>query len=188
MTRLGDPVPALAEEIRIAVEQCCESFGYYVIDAQTRVTGRDFLLKIWKLIASTPISVGVLHEDIPESTQANIFYELGVAQALGKETVIVKSPMSKIPSDFVRTEYIQFDSEFDNKFNSYLRSVQEQADYYELLSDQLERNPVLSLDYLKRAFLIKGDESLKAKAADIVTDAGLEERAANSVELLVAAF
>lgn len=188
MTRLGNPVPPMVEEIRAAVEQCCELHGYVVIDAQARVTGRDFLLKIWKLIASTPLSVGVVHEDIPESTQANIFYELGVAQALGKETVIIKSPGAEVPSDFVRSEYIQFDDAFEQKFTTYIHSVFEQAEYYELLADQLEKNPVLALDYLKRAYLIKGDNTLKDKATKIVESAGLEERAANSVELLAASF
>ena len=188
MTRLGNPVPPMVGEIRAAVEQCCDSHDYAVIDAQARVTGRDFLLKIWKLIASVPLSVGVVHEDIPESTQANIFYELGVAQALGKETVIIKSPGAKVPSDFVRSEYIQFDDEFEGKFTTYLHSVFEQAEYYELLADHLEKNPVLALDYLKKAYLIKGDNTLKDKAIRIVEGAGLEERAANSVELLAAAF
>lgn len=188
MTRLGNPVPPMVEEIRIAVERYCESRDYTVIDAQARVTGRDFLLKVWKLIASAPLSVGVLHEDIPESTQANIFYELGVAQALGKETVIIKSPGSRMPSDFVRTEFIQFDSEFESNFNSFLSSVFEQASYYELLADQLEKNPVLALDYLKRAYLIRGDDTLKAKATRIVESEGLDQRAANSVELLAASF
>ena len=40
------------------------------------------------------------------STQMNIYYKLGVAQALGKETLVVKSPGAKLPSDFVRTEYV----------------------------------------------------------------------------------
>ena len=68
------------------------------------MTGWDFLIKIWKLIASSPLAVGIVHEDIASSTQVNIYYELGIAQALGKETVIVKSPGAKVPSDFVRTE------------------------------------------------------------------------------------
>ena len=69
-----------------------------------------------------------------------------------------------------------------------VHSVSEQAEYYELLADQLEKNPVLALDYLKRAYLIKGDNTLKDKATRIVESAGLEERAANSVELLAASF
>lgn len=188
MTRLGNPVPPMVADIRIAVEECCAGFDYQVIDAQTRVTGRDFLLKILHLIASAPLSVGILHEDIPQATQANIFYEIGIAQALGKETIIIKSPNAEIPSDFVRTEYIPFDESFRAKFNGYLETVHEAADYYELLADQLERNPVLALDYLKRAFLIKGDNRLKEKADTVVKGAGLSERAANSVELIAATF
>lgn len=188
MTRLGNPVPPMVTEMRVAVEECCEQFDYQVIDAQARVTGRDFLLKIWHLIASAPLSVGVLHEDIPQATQANIFYEIGVAQALGKETIVIKSPNSSIPSDFVRNEYIPFDEAFSVKFTAYLETIHEVADYYETLADQLDRNPVLALDYLKRAFLIKGDDRLKEKANSVIEGAGLSERAANSVELIAAAF
>ncbi|MCZ6804414.1 MAG: hypothetical protein O7D86_10890 [Proteobacteria bacterium] len=188
MTRLGNPVPPMVEDMRRAVKECCDLYDYSVIDARARVTGRDFLLKIWKLIASAPLSVGILHEDIPESTQANIFYEIGVAQALGKETVIIKSPGSKMPSDFVRNEYIEFDDNFREQFNAFLSSIFEQADCYELLADQLEKNPILALDYLRRAYLIKGDGALIDKATRIVDGAGLEDRAANSVELLAASF
>ncbi|MFH1966049.1 MAG: hypothetical protein ABIJ42_10985, partial [Acidobacteriota bacterium] len=188
MTRLGEPVPPMVKKIRAAVSKCCKKFNYIVIDAQTCVTGRDFLLKIWHLIAATPLSVGVLHEDIPGTTQANIFYELGVAQALGKETVIIKSPRAKVPSDFKRTEYVTFDKNFNNEFLKYLESIHLQADYYETVADQVDRNPILALDYLKRAYLITGNIRLKNKASQIVKGAGLEERSANSIEILAASF
>lgn len=188
MTRIGQPVPASVNEIRRAVTSVCRESNYTVIDASSRVTGRDFLLKIWRLIASTPISIGVCHEDIPPSTQSNIYYEVGVAQALGKETLIIKSPKAVIPSDFVRTEYVEFNANFRVEFARYLDSLAEQAEHYELVSDQLERNPILAIDYLKRAFLISGDERLRAKARDILDAAGLNDRSKNSVELLGAAF
>ena len=62
------------------------------------------------------------------------------------------------------------------------------ADHYELVADQLEKNPVLAIDYLKRAFLISGDVRLREKAGAFVEDAVLHNRAKNSVELLAAAF
>ena len=145
-------------------------------------------MKIWKLIASTPLSVGICHEDIPTATQMNIYYELGVAQALGKETLVVKSPGAEVPSDLVRTEYVEFDNGFDAKFTKYLESLWEQADHYELVAEQLDRDPVLALDYLKRAFLISGDERLREKARIVRDGAGLDERARNSLELLAASF
>ena len=188
MTRLGNPVPPIIDEIRVSVQACCDLFGYTVIDAQARVTGRDFLLKIWKLIASTPLSVGILHEDISQITQANIIYELGVAQALGKETVLIKSSHADNPSDLNRTEYVTFDDDFTKNFTAYLKSIHEQAENYELVADQLEKNPILALDYLKRAFLINGDIRLRDKASDIVASAKLEDRAANSVEMVAASF
>ncbi len=188
MTRLGHPVPEPVENIREIVSELCATSNYKVFDASSHVTGRDFLLKIWKSIASAPLSIGICHEDIPESTQANIYYELGIAQALGKETLLIKSPKAEVPSDFVRTEYVEFKRGFRRKFSAYLASLPEQANHYEHVSDQLDRNPILAIDYLKRAFLISGDVRLREKAKHILTEAGLGDRAKNSVELLSADF
>jgi hypothetical protein len=188
MTRLGNPKPLEVTLMDKAVKKCCRAAGLSVIDANSTVSGRDFLLKIWKLIASTPLSVGIVHEDIPASTQANIFYELGVAQALGKETVIVKSEKAEVPSDFIRTEHIVFDKGFEKTFAKYLGGLLEQADHYELIAEQLDRNPILAIDYLKRAYLITGDTRLKKKAGVFLKEAEVEKRAKNSVELLAAAF
>ena len=188
MTRLGKPVPPMVREMRKKIDECCKRVDYKVVDAAARVTGRDFLVKIWRSIAAAPLAVGVIHEDIPSKTQANIYYELGVAQALGKETVIVKSPDSEIPSDFIRTEYIEFNSRFKSNLNRYLKGLLTQAAHYEMVADQLDRNPVLALDYLKRAYLITGDKRLRQKAKSILKDAEVENRAKNSVEVLAAAF
>lgn len=188
MTKLGDDVPSGVEAIRTAVTRLCRNVGYGVIDAHAQVTGRDFLMKIWKLIASTPLSVGVCHEDIPPNTQMNIYYELGVAQALGKETLVVKSPGATQPSDFVRTEYVMFDGGFDAKFTKYMQSLREQAYHYELVADQLYENPVLAVDYLKRAFLISGEDHLRTKAKKFLRKKGFSGRARNSVEFITAGF
>lgn len=188
MTRLGNSIPQEIIEIREVITEQCQSQNYQVIDASTEVTGRDFLLKIWKLIVACPISIGICHEKIPAQTQENIYYEMGVAQALGKETLIVKSVNAKIPSDFVRTEYVEFNDDFKNNFLKYLRSLEEVADHYETVSDQLDRNPVLAIDYLKRAFLITGNESLRTKANILLDAPGLKDRAKNSVELIAATF
>ena len=188
MTRLGKPVPKDIAKMRQAISEVCNQANYTVIDASSRITGRDFLLKIWRLIASTPLAVGICHEEVSSRTQANIYYELGVAQALGKETVIVKSPSSEIPSDFIRTEYIEFNAQFSANFSAYLESLFEQASHYELVADQLDRNPILAIDYLKRAFLITGDEELRQKAQKLLSEAGLESRAKNSIEMLSASF
>ncbi len=149
-----------------------------------------FLIKIWKMIASSPIAVGIIHESMPAKTQNNIFYELGIAQALGKETLLIKSPEADIPSDFIRTEHIVFDSSFAKNFTKYIECLKDQADYYEGAADLLDRNPVLAIDYLKRAYLITGEARLKKKVRSIIKDkkSGLQDRAKNSIELLAITF
>ena len=188
MTRLGQPVPKMVKAMRTEITNCCKNIDYTIVDAATKITGRDFLIKIWKQIAASPLVAGIVHEDIPASTQANIYYELGIAQALGKETVIVKSPKAKVPSDLIRTEYIEFNGQFNSKFSTYLNGLCSQAEHYELVAEQLDRNPILAIDYLRRAYLITGDKKLRTKAKTILKNSGIENRAKNSVELLVANF
>lgn len=188
MTRLGIPIPPEVKKIRESLQKLCKQQKYKIIDASSQVTGRDFLLKIWKLIAASPLSIGISHEEIPYKTQMNIYYELGVAQALGKESIIIKSKNSEVPSDFIRSEYIVYDEHFTENFLKYLESVDEQAEHYELMADQLERNPVLAIDYLRRAFLITGNKDLQRKVKLLLSESGLHERAKNSVELLAANF
>ena len=132
--------------------------------------------------------MGICHESIPTKTQANIYYEMGVAQALGKETLLVKSLGAEVPSDFVRTEYVAFDADFGEKFEAYLSSLPDQAEHYEVVADQLDRNPILAIDYLRRAYLITGEVRLRDLAQEVLKSAGLEQRAKNSVELLAAGF
>jgi hypothetical protein len=81
----------------------------------------------------------------------NIFYELGVLQAYGKETLVIKTEGAKIPSDFVRTEYVKYDNGFKGAMGKFLGHFLAQADYYENVAGLLEQNPLLSIDYLRRA-------------------------------------
>ena len=188
MTPLGTPIPDEVKKMRKSIEEICIKRKFIPIDANSTITGRDFLLKIWKLISATPLSIAISHEEISTKTQLNIYYEMGIAQALGKATIIIKSPKSDVPSDFVRTEYIEYGKAFQKKFLKYLDSLDELAEHYEENAYRLERNPVLAIDYLRRAFLITGNSALKEKVQEFISDAALHERAKNSVELLAANF
>jgi hypothetical protein len=164
ITQLGSPIPKEIIKMRQSITKLCNQHGYEVVDASTEVTGRDLLLKIWRIIASTPLSIGICHEESPVSTLMNIYYELAMARTMGKETMIVKSTKAIHPSDLVRDEYIEFNKKFKSNFLKFLDHVDEQAKYYEIMAEQLENNPSLAFDYLKRAYLITGDNKLKRKA------------------------
>ncbi len=189
MTQLGGDIPDEVEEIRDVLLQVLKVHRLELIDAASEVTGKDFLHKVWQMIVSVPLGIAVLHKDMPTKTQCNIFYEIGMAQALGKETMILKTKDAQIPSDFVRTEYISHDQRFTESLHKYLESFFKQASYYESVADQLEENnPLLAIDYLRRAFLISGNESLRDRVNGIFDSIDTGERASNSVEILLADF
>jgi hypothetical protein len=101
---------------------------------------------------------------------------------------VVKTEKATIPSDFVRTEYIKHDGNFERRMNKYVKKFLAQGEWYEQLADYLERNPLLSLDYLRRAFLISGNDAVRGQVAEICDTLALHERAKNSVETLLAEF
>jgi hypothetical protein len=187
VTQLGAPGKEVIT-IRHSLARILNQSGIEVIDAGSVVTGKDFLLKIWSLILAVPLGIAILSENMPTSTVSNIFYELGVLQAYGKETLVIKTEAATIPSDFVRTEYLKYGRGFKKNMNKFLKNFARTAEYYEKAAGQLQNNPLLSIDYLRRAYLISGNEDLRAKAKQIMASMALDGRAKNSVEMLLANF
>ena len=189
MCKLGDGIPSEVTRLRSVLTSCLDEFNYSIIDAESEVTGRDFLQKIWKLTLSVPVGIAIVHSSIPAATLGNIFFELGLLQAYGKETLVVKAGDVDIPSDFVRTEYIPAGAGLERKAKSFMTTVLQQGEHFaEVAGYVVDGNPLLAIDYLRRAYLILGDESLQARALEIFRGLNLETRARNSVEMLLAGF
>lgn len=184
MTQLAPPLADPLSEIHDTIRTVCAGKQFAVYDAEAVVTGKDFLLNIWSLALSVPVGIAVIHEAMKPQTVVNIFYELGVMQAHGKETVVVKTPGAEVPSDLVRTEYLMYSEGFDARLERFLDSVDERAQYFALMAKQLENNPLLSIDYLRRGFLISGDDQFRVAIEAIRDEVGFEGRARNSVESL----
>jgi hypothetical protein len=96
MTQLGEPVPEQVISIKCDLNNILKSQDIKLIDANSDVTGKDFLSKIWSMIVAVPLAVAVVHKDMPVSTLHNVFYEIGVAQALGKETIVIKAKDAEV--------------------------------------------------------------------------------------------
>jgi len=64
----------------------------------------------------------------------------------------------------------------------------ENANYMAIMAEQVERNPLLAIDYYRRAYLLSGNEEYCQLTTTILTSGGLSERAKNSVEYLAAGF
>lgn len=188
ITQLGEPVPDDLKEMRADVEKVIISKNFSTIDAASIITGRDFLLNIWEIALSVPIGIALLHGDMRPSTIANVFYEMGLMQAYGKETLIIKTSSAIIPSDFVRTEYLEWGKGFRPRLRQFFDGMVDRATYYAKVSSLVENNPLLSLDYLRRAFLLTGEEQYRERARDVFNETKWSGRSKNSVEMLLVSF
>lgn len=175
MTQLGENRTEEIEEILSQILTVLTSHNINQLDANSQVTGRDFHTKIWKLALSVPLGIAVVSETMKQTTIANIYYEIGLMNALGKETLVVKTQKFTIPSDFVRTEYISHNNNFEGRFSSFIDQTFDQAAYYGLMADNLIAKPPLSIDYLRRAYLITGEDEYKNKARDLINSNDFDE-------------
>ncbi|MDQ3242652.1 MAG: nucleotide-binding protein [Gemmatimonadota bacterium] len=185
---MTNPLPDDLFKARRRVVSALRRRDIAVVDAGDVTTGKDYLLKVWSLAISCPIGIAIVHEGIRPETMANIFYELGWMQAYGRETVVIRVGDVKLPSDLVRTEYIPLDGDFNRRFKAFLKSLSDRAEYYLVLADQLEKNPLLAIDYLRRTYLLTGSKVLRQRARDIFQNAGLASRSRDSVERMMATF
>ena len=165
MTQLGDDICPQIKRIRNVITRLLKKYNIAELDANSTTTGGDYMTKIWKQTFASPIGIAIISEDLPARTIGNIFYELGLMDSYGKETLVIKTPKCDIPSDLKRTEYINAENRYSRKIESFLNNIQKRADYYELVADQIELgDPVQAIDYKRRAYLITGENRIKSSA------------------------
>lgn len=175
MTQLGGTKSEELSDILTQVNEVLASRNINSMDADSQVTGRDFHTKIWKLALSVPIGIAVVSETMKQTTIANIYYEIGLMNALGKETLVVKTRHFTVPSDFVRTEYISHSFNFQKRFENFLNQTLEQAEYYGIMAENLDAKPLLSIDYLRRAYLITGEANYRERAVELMKNHAFDE-------------
>ena len=188
MAAMGKAVPPEVVEVRRKTDRILREKKFKSIDAASATTGKDYLLKLWMLAVASPVGIAIVHDGIKPQTMANVFYELGLLHAYGKETVVIRIGNVELPSDLVRTEYIPYDRSFSSQLRNFIDSLSARADYYLTLANNLENNPLLAIDYLRRSYLLSGDASLKEQAKRIYNRSGLRDRAKGSVERLLLEF
>lgn len=88
MGAMGGRLPKVVTDTRKRVSAALRRAKFDTIDAASATTGKDFLLKIWRLAVACPIGIAVVHEGIRPETLANVYYELGWMQAYGRETAL----------------------------------------------------------------------------------------------------
>jgi hypothetical protein len=119
---------------------------------------------------------------------ANIYYELGMLQAYGKDTVVVRVGDPALPSDFARTQYVEAGRGFEKRFKSFVDSLAERKDYYLKVGAGVEHDPLLAIDYLRRASLLGGKRDLNLRARKLLKASGVGSRGKSSIEALLLKF
>jgi len=79
------------------------------LDTNASTGSKDFLDRILGMIRSTGFTVAIFSNKTRRTAVANITLELGFAAMCDKPMVIVKSRLAKAPSDFARTDWIEYD-------------------------------------------------------------------------------
>lgn len=192
MTKLGQPISSEIKGIRVELSEILRRRQIEEIDAKSIVTGLDFLNKIWNIIIiiiiTVPLGIAIIDCDMSKHTLSNIFYEIGFMQACGKETLVIKTKDAEIPSDFIRTEYVEYGNDFKNEMEKFFDDLFERPDNYQIMAEVLENNPFLAIDYLRRAYLITGDAEYRNKAKIVYKNASIDGRAKTNVEALLINF
>ncbi len=123
----------------------------------------DFLAKIIELIRGCGFGIAIFSDATPPKTLANIFFEIGYCLALGKPTFLVQAG-DAAPSDFVRSEWINFDTDRVEQFRSTLRSAFNGIEEYGIFLGDLGRtaeeaeevNLEVAMERFRRAYLVTG--------------------------------
>ncbi len=188
MSQLKKPIPDNQKEIRSRLSDFLERRGFGEIDADSSLTGKDFLVKIWDMVFAVPIGIAIITRQTTRNTLANIFYEIGLLQAYGKETLVIKTGDTKVPSDFIRTEYLEFKDDFEAKLNQYFNRISTLKEHFDMMAKQLENDPLLAIDYMRRAFLITNDNNYRDRVKQLYLKSRRKRRSTNCVENLLINF
>ena len=164
MRQIGEPPDV---DLRMA-EIVLEVFGARGIptkDADASTGGGDFLERILGLIRATGFTVAIFSHLTRPNAMANITLELGFAAMCGKPLIIVKSKQAKAPSDFTRTDWVEFDEDdearFRTKLGQALDTIDEVGAFEDLLLDQAisarSMDCAVALERASKAFLLTSD-------------------------------
>lgn len=162
MMHSSKAVAPIEKKIEEEISRVLRSQGFKTTKATLTYTSKDYLQKIIQSIRGCGFGIAIFSEYTPAPTLANIFFEIGICYVLGKDVIIVKTMDARPPSDFVRTEWIQFDPSSQRKFRSDItkacKTMKENAKFYFTLGDiafyAQEKDLELAFERYKQAVLL----------------------------------
>jgi len=196
MLQLGEGTSKLESDMDEAVYAVLKQKKFSIVKATTERSHKDYLEKIIQLIRGCGFGVAIFSEYTPASTLANIFFEIALCNLLGKPVIIVKSEGAKIPSDFVRTEWVSYsdggNTQLRTDFKKSVDSIIALAKYYEILGDiAMEAGNIdfeLAFERYKQAVLITNKRPVINKSNKLLNQLNASEECAEYIKAARARF
>lgn len=179
MVHSSEGVAPVEKKIEKDINKILLSQRFKTTKATLIYTSKDYLLKIIRSIQGCGFAIAIFSEYTPAATLANIFFEIGICYVLGKDVIIVKTADANPPSDFVRTEWIEFDPSKQKKFTLDItkacKTMKENAEFLYKLGDiafnAQEQDLELAFERYKQSVLLTNHRPAKnqiRKMADYI--------------------
>jgi hypothetical protein len=175
MLRLGEGASQAEAVMAGAVREILTSMRFHPVTAVDIRGTSDYLGKIVDLIRGCGFGVAIYCDQTPARTMGNIFFEVGVCGVLGKPVQLVLSGQRSTPSDFVRTEWIEYKAGQKGELRQALREsfdrIEQLAGFYKTLGQLAMEAPLadleLAFERFKQAVLIADDPGPRASIVEI---------------------
>jgi hypothetical protein len=108
------------------IKPAIKDAGFKCIRGDTPIRATDLENTIWNAL----LKAGLIVADI-SGGNPNVFYEIGLAHALGKDVFILKQKEAKVPADFGGTHYYAYELDRLDYYQKTLRNaIKDWGEYY----------------------------------------------------------
>jgi hypothetical protein len=175
MLRLGVGISIAEAQMTAATREVLADLNFSPVTATDIRGTADYLAKIVDLIRGCGFGVAIYSDQTPARTMGNIFFEIGVCVLLGKPVQLVVSGNRPTPSDFVRTEWIEYRPGQEAALRRELRHsfgrIEQLATYYRTLGnlalEAAETDLELAFERFKQAVLVADDADARQRIVEI---------------------
>lgn len=149
------------------IKKIFEEYGFNLIDAMEYKSSKDVYCRICQGILSTAFSVALITNNTPKPSTENIYLEIGLSKAFGKEVIILTNERGIIASDLNGKGVFPFKNTLDIKkvINDWIKEIKTDIDTWNTFAGimvELNKDYESSFELSKKAIMYGDfDEPLK---------------------------
>lgn len=170
---------AFDDAYEVAIRPACESVGAYAERVDKQIFSGSIMDRVYNQIAKADLVVADMSE-----RNANVFYEVGYAHALGKTTILVTRAESDIPFDLRQYPHVVYGESLSRLKSELLRRV---AWYVENPSQRVTTKEELEVRVNGKKVPCDGEIEVKARGevSSIAVNVAIQNRAERMVRKLL---